>query len=397
MYQSLRNKISYLKSKIVSFFGLERNDKNSYLILAMFAPSILLKTLILIPPTTLFTIFSKYQYHGIAKWLEYALYSTSYTFNKLEWYCIIFLSLLASPIKGWQNLQKNQKIIQYFQDDIGGTNRAEWGQLSYNLYNASQKEGFTEVGAKLLAMFTLLPTYRHCFLNNPVLFEYQLYYTNQMSKRIENSEHLSKIVFSYIGHPEYLEKLEKDCGEWNMDDIGFTPSYFNHTEDQLIDYSNMGLQIAAYYATNINLDTVIKTPEQLQHTLENQLAARPETTIAHSEHSLHQHAKEQGLNMKYEVSLDTRDRVKVLDLVVPYYSFYHCVTGRVEANVADYQIIEHPMICLTHNGREMQRMWNAVNKLFNEFVMEYLSHYGVEHEPKITTSVLPKQTVEMPQ
>ena len=352
---------------------MKRSDKVSCGIFVTCIPSMLLKGAVLGPPVVLYNVASRFQCHKVAKVLEYVMYSGSYVLNKLELAWITLLSILSSPWSSMRRWRRNRPVVETLEDNIGKI-EPEWGQLSYNVYNAQQKEGFSEVCLKLLVMFSCLPTIRHCFLNNPWLFDYKLYYTNQESPRITNSDGLSNVVFSYIGDPKYLIELERNCGEWSIDEIGFTPNYFNCKKDRVLDWNNMGLQIGAYFATNIYLDTVLKDPESIQAMIKGRQKSHPSTTIASSQHRVHRCVNLYRLQVRYDSVLDPLDRVKILDLVVPYKSMYHIVTGRVEANVKDYQIIEHPMFCLTHDGLVMTSLWNSINNLFTNYVMKYLAH-----------------------
>jgi len=86
---------------------------------------------------------------------------------------------------GVSNYQNNAKVIEFLRKNVTADD-IKYEQLPENVRNAIEKEGFGEVAIKMISMFSILPTYRHAFLNNPFLFEYQMYLTNQESKPFAN-------------------------------------------------------------------------------------------------------------------------------------------------------------------------------------------------------------------
>ena len=367
-------------SILKNFVRLKWRDKASYLIFAASSPWILLKTSLFAVPTAVYTFVVWMKWHKTASSFESAIYRTANVINKIEWYPIMFLSYLLNWRKAKQNYRNNANVISYLEHIAPSNQKIMIGQLSHNLTNAAKKEGWLEVYLKMLTMHSFLPTYRHIFLNNPFLFEYKLVFTNQMTEPTKNQTCLPHILFSYIGDPEFLLKLESNCGQWNIDKLGFTPNYFNNTQDTIIDHNNMGLQIAAYCATNIYLDTIIKTPEelaiQLQHNTST-LSPSPPSSLGQIGHTYFNDALSSNIPIKYLRPLDSRRRIPFLNLAVPYQSHYHFITGVVEANIVldtKGQIIEHPMLCLYHDGIQMEYLWTSINNLFDHFVMGYLTH-----------------------
>jgi hypothetical protein len=90
-------------------------------------------------------------------------------------------------------------------------------------------------------------------------------------------------------------------------------------------------------------------------------------------HPIYKKLESEKINIVHNVPFNAEDRYQFLDLVVPYDSLYHVVTGKVEANVRNKNIVEHPMLCLYHDGTVMVYTWDVINDLFTNKVMKYLN------------------------
>jgi len=182
---------------------------------------------------------------------------------------------------------------------------------------------------------------------------------------------MSKIVYSYLTDPSYIQLQESKLNDPNVkiDNIEFTPNYHNEQNDKIVDHNNLGLQVAGKYTTFIYLETINKNPKELCDSITNNITNE---TIMHADHEIYRKLKKEEINVVHNVQHNEDSRYKFLDLVVPYDSMYHVVTGKVEANVTNKNVVEHPMLCLYHNGAVMKFTWNVINDLFTNHVMVYL-------------------------
>ncbi len=342
------------------------SDIVSWIAAILSIPLVLLKGILLSIPTLTFVVASKLKCDTFANLNLKLLLKMSNFINIIEKYWIYLISIIFYP-KGIFNYQKNKKIIDFLRENADAK-EVKYEGLPNNVRDAIEKEGFGEIVAKMIAMFSFLPTYRHAFLNNPFLFEYEMYLTNQESEKFSNEEKMCKLAYSYITDPCYIIKEEKTKGE-DVDSIGFTPNYYNDPYDKIINYNNIGMQVAGYYTTFIYLDTINKTPEELYNSIKDK---KINETIMSEEHPIYQKIKDLDISLVHNVPFNSKDRFKFLDLVVAYDSLYHVVTGKVEANIQDGNIIEHPMLCLYHNGAVMVYTWNVINDLFTNRVMKFL-------------------------
>ena len=331
-------------------------------------PFVVLKGAILSLPTLSYVTATNCECDKFADMNLSLLMGTSGVINTIEKYWIYGLSLLFYPF-GYCNYQKNEKIINLLRENVK-TENVNYSQLLTDVRNAIKKEGFWEVTIKMLSMFSILPTYRHAFLNNPFLFEYEMYLTNQQSKPFKDIDKMTKIIYSYLTDPTYilLEESKKNSKDISVDDIGFTPNYYNNTNDMNLNYSNVGMQVAGKYTTLIYLETINKSPTELYNAI---VTGKMNNTFMHANNPIYETFKD--INIVYNVKPDEKDRYKFLDLVVPYDCMYHVVTGKVEANVTQDNQIEHPMLCLYHNGATMKWTWDVINDLFTNNVMDYLN------------------------
>ena len=183
---------------------------------------------------------------------------------------------------------------------------------------------------------------------------------------------MCRIFYAYINDPCFILQCDRDR---HIDDIGFTPNYSNDTNDSTLDYDNFGLQVGSKTTTLISLETIYKSAECLIDEIKTKTSSG--TSIMCSSHPIYKviEEDENRIEIEHIVEFDNERRHCVLDLVVPYDSYYHLVTGKVEANIRDGSIIEHPMLCLYHDGQMMTRMWRQVESLFRDNVMGYLSQY----------------------
>lgn len=111
------------------------------------------------------------------------------------------------------------------------------------------------------------------------------------------------------------------------------------------------LHVAEKYTTFIFLETINKTPEKLQDAIIN---GKTNPTIMSKNHEIYTKLENEDINIVYNLQNDDRARFKILDLVVTYDDMYHVVTGKVEANINGRNQVEHPMLCLYHEGYIMK-------------------------------------------
>jgi hypothetical protein len=348
---------------------MKYSDVVSGLVAVLSLPFTILKGVLVSLPTLSFVTASNCECDTVATCSLYVSLGISWIINTIEKYWIYLLSNIFYPC-GICNYMKNKKVIDYLRENVT-RNNTNYNQLSHNARNAIAKEGFCEIFLKMISMFTILPTYKHAFLNNPFLFEYEMYLTNQETKPFNNKEKMSKILFSYITDPEYVQLEEKKDGavEIQIDDIQFTPNYFNNSKDNTIDYNNIGMQVANKYTTFIYLETIKKDHKELYEAITNK---KTDKTFMNPDHEVYNTLKDGDINIVYNVPNDNEERYKFLDLVVEYDDMYHPISGMVEANVRSGNVVEHPMLCLYHDGSVMKYTWDVINDLFTNRVMKYL-------------------------
>jgi hypothetical protein len=348
---------------------MKYSDVVSWIAVIFSIPIVIAKFILLAIPTLTFVIASKLNCNTFANLNLKLLLKISKVFNIIEKYWIYLISIIFHPVKSYTNYKNNKKIIEFLRENVNNK-EVKYEQLPENVRNAIEKEGFVEVVIKMLAMFSFLPTYRHAFLNNPFLFEYELYLTNQESPEFKNIEKMSKIIYSYITNPCYILEIERNNDDIiNIDDVGFTPNYFNDPHDNIINYDNAGLQVAKYYTTFIYLETINKSPEELLKSIQNDNC---NLSIMNKNHDIYQNIKNVDIKINHHVNFCDKKRYQILDLIVPYDSLYHVVSGKVEANVQNNNIVEHPMLCLYHKGVIMVYTWNFIDDLFKNRVLKYL-------------------------
>lgn len=311
--------------------------------------------------------------------------------------------------KGRNLYESNLNVIRAFErldkkaDVFTATYKANNG-LSQNIRNAVRKEGLFEVFAKMVVMFSVLPAYKAAFLNNPYLFKYEIYLTNQETKPFSDTDNdevqnMCDCVFSFIGDPTYI--LSQNKNKSDIDAIGFTPNYFNNVDDlNFEDHNNIGLQVGTKYTTNLYLESIHKSPEELKKCVLETTSSGANKRCKHqpnfssvmtrknpfyldvvasytdaAERDTDTDADEEPVVVNFNEVVsrhEEENRIPVLSLVIPYSSFYHPVSGKVEVNIRNGRIVEHPMLCLYHQGAVMKWTWECIEDLFNLRVMKYM-------------------------
>jgi len=340
-------------------------DFISFICIICSIPLIILKFILLFIPTLFLVSLSIYNCNNLSTCFFITSYGLSFIINKIEKYLILFISILFYPI-GLINYYNNYPIISFFRNNITSSN-IKYYQMHRNIINACEKEGFCEVFIKILVMWSFLPTYRHAFLNNPILFEYKMHLTNQQTQpySIYNITEICSILFSYIN------KINLNIHDHTIDNIGFTPNYSINIYDKVLNYDNLGLQVCGIYTTIIHLEYIYKKVIDLFYAITNNKYSK---SIMYRSHPIYNYIYAIK-NIKCDfIPFETNitSRINVVDLLVDYDDMYHVISGKVEVNIANGNIIEHPMLCLTHDGYVMQYVWNHIDYLFNNKVMVFL-------------------------
>lgn len=346
-------------------------DIVGYINLGLSLPFILTKTTLTFIPVGLAVVSSKFSYKRMASMGFQIAKTSADLFNCIERYWIYLLSILMYPI-GLKNWKKNQSIIKFFRNNVKRS-RPSSQQIMTNIKYAIAKEGMFETYWKMIVMFSGLPSFRHSFLNNPFLFEYNLYLTNQTTQPFNNTEKMTNLIYAYITDINNIDVDLVYNQQQSIGDIGFTPNYYNDPNDNIRNYDNYGLQIGGNTSTLIYLETINKTPQQLLTAIENQMNIS--NSIIYKDHPIYQEIVDNNYQLikRESVDFDTKKRFGILDLVVEYDDYYHLITGKVEANVQEGNIIEHPMLCLYHQGNQMKSIWKRIDKLFIDDVMGFLN------------------------
>lgn len=289
--------------------------------------------------------------------------------NIIEKYWIYILSIIFY-YKSLSNYSNNTKIIKYLRCKMPQS-KINTTELVTNINNAINKEGIFEVYLKLCGMYSYVSPYKHTFFTNPFLYDYSLYMTSHQTDSFIDIKKMCELGFSFIGDGYYIKTQEKT----SIDDIGFTPNYYNEPIDRLMNYDNIGLQVGSLSTGMILLETICKNPEELIYKIKNK---KYNVSIRNFEHDIHREILQNHFDIEYHVYPDIDNHIKVVDLIAPYDWDYHVITGFVEAGVmcltnpANY-VLEHPMICLYHDGYIMTKFYDDLNELFNIKVMKYMS------------------------
>ena len=356
------------------------SDLVGYVTFALSLPLVIVKAVVTCIPTVATVVLSYFGYDKQATAGFALAKGIADKVNTVERYLIYLLSILLNPFESYQNYRKNRKVVDLLRKNVK-TGDLKRGGMPVNLRNAVMKEGWWEVSWKLIAMFSILPTFRHSFWNNPFLYSYRLYLTDQSTARFNDSDVMCRVFYAYINDPSFILRQDRDK-PLRIDDIGFTPNYSNDVTDNKLDYDNYGLQVGGKTTTLLSLETLYKSPEQLLEALKRE--SYSSQSIMYSTHPVYTEIKEADIGIDKMVEFDTARRHVVLDLVVPYDDYYHLVTGKVEANIRDGCIIEHPMLCLYHDGQMMVKTWSLIEGLFRDNVMGYLSQYGGSNPSPLT-------------
>lgn len=342
------------------------SDVVSFLVFFLMLPSVLIKLSINSIPVALAIYCAKHHHDRLCNFFLTTSRWYSNVHNTIEKGISHGLSAILHPVRSFKNWRKNRKVIKFLRDNARSKNKVQYKHLPSNIRFAIQKEGSWEVYYQMLMMFSLLPTIRHVLINNPFLFEYQMYLTNQTSAPFTDQQKMCQILFSYINDPAFI--FQYDCCR-QVDEVQFSPNYHNDLTDHVIDHNQIGFQISTYFSTLIYLDTVRKSGEALYQDLSDK---KCDPCLMHQDHPIYQQLEQTDLKMWNRIGFDPDDRVKLLDLIVPYDHHYHLVTGMVEANIRNGNQIEHPMLCLYNDGLVTREFWNAINSVFEDNVMVYL-------------------------
>jgi hypothetical protein len=351
-------------------------DFVSYVAFGLSIPFVLVKAVVTALPTLVTVVLAKFGLNRSSEAAFTVVKTAADGLNAVEKYWIYGVSALLYP-KSYSQYLENCSVVNFLNHHVTNSDHPKARGMPANVRNAIAKEGFWEVTWKMVAMFSFLPTYRHAFLNNPLLFRYQLYLTNQATEAFVDRRKMCQIMFGYINDPTFLLRSD-GTSELSLDQIGFTPNYSNDGSDFVIDYDNYGMQLGGQYATLIYLETLHKSPEELQKALDE---GQTSSSIINADHPIHRLIGQEGLEMVKFRDFDSRRRCGVLDLVVPYDDYYHVVTGKVEANIVDGSVIEHPMLCLYHDGHLMTYTWSLIEALFSDRVMRYLTLVERDYQP----------------
>ncbi len=378
----------------MNLFGkgiMKYSDFVGYVSFVLSLPIVAIKLVVTTVPTIITVVLSYFKYEKAAANSFVVVKGVSDVFNTIEKYWIYIWSIiLYSPWSGasYRNYKQNVNVISFLRENVRG-NRLKVIGMPENLVFAIQKEGLFEVCWKMIFMFSILPTFRHAFLNNPFLYRYKLYLTNQSTEEFKPNdiENMCRLVFSYINDPSAI-KINDHKLDIQLDDIGFTPNYSNDLDDIVVDYDNYGIQVGGKITTLIRLETLEKTSHELYQTIQDQdqdqtiqdqdQMSSNIVSIMSKTNPIYKQIKDNynDIEIHHNVEFDTQSRVGILDLIVTYDDYYHLVTGKVEANIRNGNIIEHPMLCLYHDGDIMVKTWILIDSLFNERVMRYLSKKG---------------------
>lgn len=358
---------------------MKYRDLVSYVNFALSIPFVAIKVAIISIPVVTTVLLSYFGYDkpaatnfGLTKWLADKI-------NTVEKYWIYLWSILLNPVDSYRNYKKNKKVIKFLRENVNKDELKNSG-MPGNFRNAVKKEGLWEVTLKTILMFSILPTLRHSFWNNPFLYGYKLYLTNQSTSRFEHPDNMCQIIYAYINDPGFILNADRNM-PLHLDHIGFTPNYSNDVADTVINYDNYGLQIGSKINTLIALETMYKSPQHLLETIEQQ--SDFDNSIMSPLHPIYHKLEEEGIELINKANFDNENRYIVLDLVVPYDDYYHLVTGKVEANIRNNEIIEHPMLCLYHDGQIMTKTWSLIEGLFNDRVMKYLIQFDGLNKPDL--------------
>ena len=344
---------------------MKYNDAVSFIIFIMMVPSIALKASLFAIPITITVLSAKAKNQQLTKTIFHHILRASNAINLTEKYLIYLLSLILYPY-GIINYLNNQKVINFFRKHVNKSD-VHYDEVVNDIQNYLNKGYLLELIAKMTSMFSFLPTYRHALLNNPFLFEYCLYLTNQVTKPFSDTKKMCQILMSYMFNPSYLLQRHSKV---DFESIGFNPNYFDNVTDHIVDHNNLGMQTCGKYTTFIYLDSLRKTSDQLCKDVKNH---QYNETIMSSTHPIYEEIAKNKIKLVHNVPFSEISRTKSTDLVVCYDDMYHPVTGIVEVNIWNENIVEHPMLCLYHDGYNMVYIWNVINELFTNHVMAFLN------------------------
>jgi hypothetical protein len=347
------------------YMGRKYSDYASYITFGSCIPFIIVKSTLFALPTFAISHLSNKGYINASNNIFNLTLKSANCINIIEKKWIYFLSNILYPYYGYINYKNNLGVIKFLENNIPNS-ELNYDLMSTNIKYATQKEGSNEVFIKLLLMFSILPTCRHSMLNNPYLFKYQLYLTNQESCEFNDIKKMCKCTFGYVNNPDFILSIDK---KKYIDDIGFTPNYPIMEKDNIINHNNVGLQVAGKYTTMLNLDYIHKNYEQLYDSILNK---KYNDSFMHSSHPIYNQINK-NIGLIKNVNNDELPRNSILNLSVKYDDMYHVVTGLVEVNIKNNNIVEHPMLCLTHDGSFMNYCWDHINDLFTNRVMKYLN------------------------
>jgi hypothetical protein len=338
-------------------------------------PSILIKTTINSIPLALAVYCAKKGHDRLSHWLLTACRKYSSLHSSIEKGISHGISAVLHPVRSFKNWRKNRKVIKFLRQHARPQSEVQYQHLPSNLRFAIQKEGAWEVYLQMLSMFSVLPTIRHVFINNPFLFEYQMHLTNQTSPEFADQEKMCQILFSYVNDPAFIFQYDP-CRK--VDQVQFSPNYHNDPTDYVVDHNQIGLQISTYFSTLVYLDTLNKSGTGLHQDLINH---DNDPCLMHREHPIYSQLEQSDLTMWNRIDFDPDPRVKLLEVMIPYDHHYHLVSGIVEGNIRNGNRIEHPMLCLYNSGYVTRRFWNAINSVFQDNVLIYLKKLEEVDQP----------------
>ena len=351
-----------------------KNDYISFFIFIIFLPIILLKIILFSIPTFFLVLFSYFSQDFIGLIFFRFMYLTNLIIVPIENLLITILSItLYGVIVPLFNRYQNGPIIDFFEKNLV-LQKVEFQQLPYNIRTSIPKEGVFEIYYKILLLFSCVPIVRHIFITNPYLFRYKFYLTNQVTLPFENAQQMCNSIFEFTNTGKKFLENEKN-NIMSMDNINFTANYYNNKNDRIDDKNNLGLQITKRTALFLHLETCYKSGQEMFDNFNkgNHVGIN---TVMHPNHPW----KEKIRNITTEkliINPDTPEstipRYKAIDLIVPYNSYYHFITGLVEVNAQETKILEHPMLGLYHDGYLCKNSWKWINDLFNHRVGTYLN------------------------
>lgn len=351
-------------------------DIIAYFIFILCFPFILCKLLIILLYPFVF-IFIKTRINTFAYYIFKIITTYCNIINYIERLYIYILSICLYPY-GIVNYINNRSIIEFFNKHTTTASRIKEDEIIQNIINAQLKTDMYNIIKKMFIMYVGLSTYKYCFYNNPFLFYYKIQLVNHTTKPFQDIKIMCNIIDSYITNNQYVISKQNSLHITNtystIQNTTFIPNYYNDITDFKHNYNNVGLQITNSTATLLYLETIVKTHFKLYENLKSQ----------HFNISICDTALHPIYNDIYRNNLTDRfinrtttinaKRVSFIDIVIPYIHNYHMITGIVEVNVRDDNIIEHPMLCLYHNGYIMSSTWETINTLFNTEVSNYLNN-----------------------